>query len=233
MNKRTIVASLNEIANELDSNGLFKEANEVTQVMVKISQSSGMNETRPGHPSSGDYKREPMPPFDLVEDSPKQVKKTNVGKNPTSKPVSPTAPSKPGSPSSKPGSSDSSTPKSTEGLDRWVNKAENIYNAWGSKGANPNSSAFGLVKDIVDYMDKVKSNLPSSLHGQADAKIARVQEMLRNIFDGAYNPALAMTALPYGVMSGYPKKGVDPFGTGPRLQGNALDYQARQEGKSY
>jgi hypothetical protein len=158
--------------------------------------------------------------------------------NPT-KPIGtkkPTTAPKPGAPSSKPstpGKPVSKTPTNTDGLDRWVNKAENIYNAWGSKGANPNSSAFGLVKDIVDYMDKVKSNLPSSLHGQADAKIARVQEMLRNIFDGAYNSALAMTALPYGVMGGYPKKGVDPFGRGPRMQGNALDYQARQEAKSY
>ena len=39
MNKRQIIASLNDIANELDVNGLVKEANEVTQVMVKLSQS--------------------------------------------------------------------------------------------------------------------------------------------------------------------------------------------------
>jgi len=39
MNNRQIVASLSNIANELDSNGLFKEANEITEVMVKLSQS--------------------------------------------------------------------------------------------------------------------------------------------------------------------------------------------------
>jgi len=39
MDKRQIVASLNKIANELDTNGLFNEANEVTEVMVKLSQS--------------------------------------------------------------------------------------------------------------------------------------------------------------------------------------------------
>jgi hypothetical protein len=39
MNKRQIVASLNKIANELDTNGLFNEANEVTEVMLKLSQS--------------------------------------------------------------------------------------------------------------------------------------------------------------------------------------------------
>jgi len=36
MNKRTIIASLNKIANELDTNGLFAEANTVTKVMSKI-----------------------------------------------------------------------------------------------------------------------------------------------------------------------------------------------------
>ncbi len=36
MNKRTIIASLNKIANELDNNGLFTEANTVTKVMSKI-----------------------------------------------------------------------------------------------------------------------------------------------------------------------------------------------------
>lgn len=39
MNKRMIVASLSEIANELDSLGKICEANEITEVMVKISQS--------------------------------------------------------------------------------------------------------------------------------------------------------------------------------------------------
>ena len=38
MNKRTIVASLSKIANELDNSGLYAEANEVTNVMVRLSQ---------------------------------------------------------------------------------------------------------------------------------------------------------------------------------------------------
>lgn len=36
MNKRQIIASLNKIANELDLNKLYTEANTVTQVMVKL-----------------------------------------------------------------------------------------------------------------------------------------------------------------------------------------------------
>ncbi len=39
MNNKIIVASLSKIANELDTLGKFDEANEVTSVMVKISQS--------------------------------------------------------------------------------------------------------------------------------------------------------------------------------------------------
>jgi hypothetical protein len=36
MNKRTIVASLNKIANELDNSGLYREATSLTNVMRKI-----------------------------------------------------------------------------------------------------------------------------------------------------------------------------------------------------
>ena len=36
MNKRQILASLNKIANELDSTGLYKEANSITNIMKKL-----------------------------------------------------------------------------------------------------------------------------------------------------------------------------------------------------
>ena len=36
MNKRTVLASLNKIANELDNNGLYTEANTVTKVMSRL-----------------------------------------------------------------------------------------------------------------------------------------------------------------------------------------------------
>jgi hypothetical protein len=41
MNNRQIVASLNEIANLLDNSGLYKEASDITKVMVKVSQQLG------------------------------------------------------------------------------------------------------------------------------------------------------------------------------------------------
>ena len=36
MNKRQVIASLNKIANELDNNGLYAEANSITNVMKRI-----------------------------------------------------------------------------------------------------------------------------------------------------------------------------------------------------
>jgi hypothetical protein len=38
MNKRTVIANLNKIANELDNSGMFNEATEITSVMKKIAQ---------------------------------------------------------------------------------------------------------------------------------------------------------------------------------------------------
>jgi hypothetical protein len=38
MNKRQIIASLNNIANELDFNNLYKEANTITTVMIKLAE---------------------------------------------------------------------------------------------------------------------------------------------------------------------------------------------------
>lgn len=51
MNKKVIVASLSKIANELDSLGKFEEANEVTSVMVKVSQSMIGNANMPSSPN--------------------------------------------------------------------------------------------------------------------------------------------------------------------------------------
>lgn len=47
MNKRKIIASLNNIANSLDESGLFEEANRITEVMTKLAQ--------PWHPNDPSY----------------------------------------------------------------------------------------------------------------------------------------------------------------------------------
>ena len=38
MNKRTVIAHLNKIANDLDNSGMFQEANQITSVMKRLSQ---------------------------------------------------------------------------------------------------------------------------------------------------------------------------------------------------
>ena len=43
MTRRQIIASLNEIANELDNNGLYTEANSITNVMKKIAIDKNRN----------------------------------------------------------------------------------------------------------------------------------------------------------------------------------------------
>ena len=48
MNRKTIVASLNKIANELDTNGLYTEANTVTKVMSKIAMDFDENYSNRG-----------------------------------------------------------------------------------------------------------------------------------------------------------------------------------------
>ena len=299
MNKKQVVASLNKIANELDNNGLHQEANVVTNVMVKISQLTGQNETRPGNPSlprnpqnksifdrypvpapgtagtreksifekypaptpgtKGTRDRSifekypapkpgtmgtdsrPEPPYDLVPDSPMDTvpdspstNNTPIGKPNPLGPGKPSQPSsKPGMPS-KPGGSKPSAPKSADGLDRWVNKAENIYSAWALKNANPNSSAFGLIADIVDYMQRVKSKLPSNLQGSADAKINKVKQMKDSIPTGTPLTAYLLTT-DYSEVSGVKGKGANPFTYDPskRLTGKQLDYQADYESKRY
>jgi hypothetical protein len=47
MNKRQVIASLNKIANELDTNGLFAEATSLTSIMVKLSQQMPQTTTAP------------------------------------------------------------------------------------------------------------------------------------------------------------------------------------------
>jgi hypothetical protein len=58
MNKRQILASLNNIANTLDNSGLYKEANTITNVMKKLAQEQNLDN----------------PPFDIPDDSEQQIR---------------------------------------------------------------------------------------------------------------------------------------------------------------
>lgn len=284
MNKRTIVASLSAIANELDNSGHYEEANEITDVMVRLSQFESIflgglgaqkgaelmkGKDFPYNPSGGpSFPKNPYAKDSGFPDKKPEKRNIEIPFNPSGGMIYPprdggkkTTPNVPSDGEKKPGSdrpiferyppisigekpskgnkpTSPSTPgKSSsgnaDGLDRWVNKAENIYSNWVAKGANPNSASFGMIKDVVDYMQKVKSNLPMSQQSNADSKISKVQSMMGDIFDGIPDPSKTIAVAPYGMVSGYKSKGVNPFEQGRRLEDKKLDYQAKQESKSY
>jgi hypothetical protein len=53
MNKRTVLASLNKIANELDNSGLYVESNSITSVMEKLAQMPVAPISRPNQDAYG------------------------------------------------------------------------------------------------------------------------------------------------------------------------------------
>jgi hypothetical protein len=57
MNKRQILASLNKIADQLDNNNLFKEANTITNVMIKVADEFDMGD-KPNLPNFPDEEDE-------------------------------------------------------------------------------------------------------------------------------------------------------------------------------
>ena len=57
MNKRQILASLNKIADQLDNNNLFKEANTITNVMIKVADVFDMGD-KPNLPNFPDEEDE-------------------------------------------------------------------------------------------------------------------------------------------------------------------------------
>ena len=59
MNKRTVMASLNKIANELDNNGLHNEADTVTKVMSRLAYDDF---------DERDYYNDKMDDMDLMRD---------------------------------------------------------------------------------------------------------------------------------------------------------------------
>lgn len=59
MNKRTVMASLNKIANELDNNGLHNEADTVTKVMSRLAYDDF---------DERDYMNDKMDGMDLMKD---------------------------------------------------------------------------------------------------------------------------------------------------------------------
>ena len=295
MNSKIIVASLSKIANELDTLGKFDEANEVTSVMVKVSQ-SGINETRVNNITPGDkntYKEymeviadhlangdkmaasysyregleklkssEAKNKFKIQYDravsnlSPKQkptqkpipgglfppaknpnipigIDPNNVPGGGGSMPLEPPMDNVPGGPKSvKPATGGQTGPESDKQLNRWVNKAENIYKAWSTKPAASRSdtSAIGLIADIDLYLQEMQFRVPSGspMHSLINSKRTIVQKMMSDIRSGTPMGA-GYTPAPYSKLTGYPAKDSSPFGVNKRLTAPKLRYQADKE----
>jgi hypothetical protein len=117
----------------------------------------------------------------------------------------------------------------SSGLDRWVNKAENIYKSWSDKNMPEKSTAPLLIKDVLDYMIKLKNNLTPDKTTDAQAKIDKVQSFIDNIRDKKPHTG---TVASYSSFTGFGGKQSDVFG-GEKLNQKQLDYLAQQESKSY
>jgi len=290
MNTRKIIASLNQIAIELDNHGLYYISDKLTNVMVKISsgatnnppqqapstttfangkkvesgETEGMNENEliGGYVwlvaqnlqkhnldkaldwnddakeklSTGAYLKFVEKQTQLYDqysqweaDHPEQVAirdgrqqaDTNDDNDPFEKktPGPATTSTSPTSPST----------SNSSGLDRWVNKAENIYKSWSDKNMPEKSTAPLLIKDVLDYMIKLKNNLTPDKTTDAQAKIDKVQSFIDNIRDKKPHTG---TVASYSSFTGFGGKQSDVFG-GEKLNQKQLDYLAQQESKSY
>jgi hypothetical protein len=292
MNSKIIVASLSKIANELDTLGKFDEANEVTQIMVRLSDiggGSGTNSDSANYkglmtlivqqlesgniPAATDtylrglktlqsddsktkfskqwsrviakYRDKPtdkpiQKPIPGGLFPPAQNPKIPIGIDPNivpggggSTPFEPPMDNVPGGPKSvKPATGGQTGPESDKQLNRWVNKAENIYKAWSTKPAasRSNTDAVGLIADIDLYLQEMQFRVPSGspMHTLIDGKRRIVQKMMRDISSGT-PMGTSYTPTPYSNVTGYPAKGANPFATGPRLTGPKLRYQADKE----
>jgi hypothetical protein len=150
-----------------------------------------------------------------------------------STPLEPPMDNVPGGPKSvKPATGGQTGPESDKQLNRWVNKAENIYKAWSTKPAasRSNTDAVGLIADIDLYLQEMQFRVPSGspMHTLIDGKRRIVQKMMSDIRSGTPMGA-GYTPTPYSKLTGYPAKDSSPFGVNKRLTAPKLRYQADKE----
>jgi hypothetical protein len=150
-----------------------------------------------------------------------------------SMPLEPPMDNVPGGPKSvKPATGGQTGPESDKQLNRWVNKAENIYKAWSTKPAASRSdtSAIGLIADIDLYLQEMQFRVPSGspMHSLINSKRTIVQKMMSDIRSGTPMGA-GYTPTPYSKLTGYPAKDSSPFGVNKRLTAPKLRYQADKE----
>lgn len=124
--------------------------------------------------------------------------------------------------------------KLTAYLDRWVNKAQNIYKVWFSKPGSARSTrdTIGLVGDIADYMQSMEDQINPAFKSMVSAKKSIVNSIMSNLASGTSMPTPAMPT-PYSGVTGFPSKKPSEFGTGERLTGKKLKEQAKLETRGF
>jgi hypothetical protein len=245
MNKRAILASINNIANNLDEIGFHQETDLLTIVMKRISKSND-NIQKTAQVASpigpvATYQSNPAPTYPTSASIAQQqkadaIKKMNAA---TAKPNAPSQPyygaasgvAKPVNPNAyldnysnvgKPAASSTMSsvgfypsaaqiqgsqianqtntvtgppnPEFKQNIDRWIAKAQNIYQNWANTpAANRKGGSGGMVADVYNYLKSMEAstNMPANKQYLQQA-LNSVNANLRLMSSGVSMPGVAM-----------------------------------------
>ncbi len=251
MNKKTILANLNNVANELDMLGFNKESDILTDVMKKISKSNNsMQKTAQTAPPIGPVatyaptqaKQFPTSASIAQQQKADAIQKMNAataGPNAKSQPYYGAASSagafagpnsvpyygaasgvaKPANPNAASSTMSSvgyypsaeqiqgsqianqtltgavaPNPQFKQNIDRWVAKAQNIYQNWANTpAANRKGGSGGMVADVYNYLKSMEAstNMPANKQYLQQA-LNSVNASLRLMSSGVSMPGVAM-----------------------------------------
>lgn len=238
MNKKTILASINNIANNLDQFGFHQESDLLTDVMKRISQVSTSEKMQ--KTAQGQYFTTPtslaIQQQQAAQQKAQAIQKGNAA---TAKPGAPSQPyygaasgvANPVNPNayldnwSRTGRPPASTtmsavgfypsdaqvqgsaianqtntvmgppnPEFKQNIDRWVSKAQNIYQTWANTpAANRKGGSGGMVADVYNYLKQMEAstNMPANKRYLQQA-LSSVNASLRLMSSGVSMPGVAM-----------------------------------------
>jgi hypothetical protein len=238
MNKKTILASINNIANNLDQFGFHQESDLLTDVMKRISQVSTSEKMQ--KTAQGQYFTTPtslaIQQQQAAQQKAQAIQKGNAA---TAKPGAPSQPyagaasgvANPVNPNayldnwSRTGRPPASTtmsavgfypsdaqvegsaianltnpvmgppnPEFKQNIDRWVAKAQNIYQNWANTpAANRKGGSGGMVADVYNYLKSMEAstNMPANKQYLQQA-LNSVNANLRLMSSGVSMPGVAM-----------------------------------------
>lgn len=238
MNKKTILASINNIANNLDQFGFHQESDLLTDVMKRISQVSTSEKMQ--KTAQGQYFTTPtslaIQQQQAAQQKAQAIQKGNAA---TAKPGAPSQPyagaasgvANPVNPNAylnnwsnvgKPAATSTMSavgfypsdaqvqgsaianqtntvmgppnPEFKQNIDRWVSKAQNIYQTWANTpAANRKGGSGGMVADVYNYLKQMEAstNMPANKRYLQQA-LSSVNASLRLMSSGVSMPGVAM-----------------------------------------